>query len=67
MNEPLTLDDMNRALTHAKDQLRCADALAYKLANMLVGRLRKVDSGWLLAQLKRELKGFNSHTKKWAD
>jgi hypothetical protein len=56
---------MEAALDAAKSELRRADMIAGNLARMLSGRLRKVDSGNTLAELKRELRDFNGKTRTW--
>lgn len=61
------LDQMNSAIREAEGVLRDADEVALKLALLLRGRLRKVGSGYLLGQLKRELRDFNIRTGKWKD
>lgn len=57
-------DQMRSALAEARAQLVAADSVADRLADMLVGRLRKVDRDHL-RQLKRELAHFNARTGKW--
>lgn len=53
-------DEMREAMQEAEDTLRAA-------ARLLSGRMRKVNSSYLIAQLKRELRDFNIHTGKWKD
>lgn len=60
-------DEMRAAVSDAESTLRAADSVVNDLARLLKGRLRKVDSGYLLAALKNELKDFNAHTKTWKD
>lgn len=60
-----TFDEMDAAVQDAERTLRVADELATRIARFLVGRLRKVNSQWILADLKRELKDFNMQTQKW--
>lgn len=62
----MNLSDMEAAITSAEAELRRADMVASGLARLLRGRLRKVESGYVLADLKRELKDFNIHTKNWS-
>lgn len=57
-------DDMRDAIKDAEITLRAADNVAYDLARMLVGRLRKCGR-YHLASLKRELHEFDSRTGKW--
>lgn len=61
----MSFDEMYKAINDAKNQLAVADGVAERLANLLVGRLRKVGSGYLLSLLKMELRHFNAHTKTW--
>jgi hypothetical protein len=57
-------DQMRAAVSEAESTLRAVDKCSNDMAKLLVGRLRKADS-WTLAHLKRELKDFNVHTRKW--
>ena len=57
-------DEMREAFKEAEIAVKAADAITNDMARMLRGRLRKVD-GWLLADLKRELRDFNIHTSRW--
>lgn len=57
-------DLMRAAMRDAKHTMMAADSVANTMADMLVGRLRKVDKSTLVA-LKKELQGFNCHTKRW--
>lgn len=59
-------DDMNTAIREAESKLSLLDGVAEKLARMLVGRLRKVNSKMILSELKNELRNFNRHTGKWS-
>lgn len=60
-----TFDEMDAAVQDAERTLRVADGLATRIARFLIGRLRKVNSPWILADLKRELKDFNMQIQKW--
>lgn len=51
-------DEMRQAMSEAEHQLKAADSVAERMARMLVGRLRKIDNGYILAQLKKELRAF---------
>ena len=59
-------DNMREALSNAKDVQRAADANSTAMAQMLVGRLRHVDSVSVLRALKRELRNFDMTTGKWS-
>lgn len=61
----MTFDEMYAAVKGAELTLTHADKLADKFARLLLGRLRNVDSQWVLAALKDELRSFNAHTKRW--
>ncbi len=58
-------DEMRQAVREAEFTLDAADTVASQMASMLVGRMKKVNSAYTLAQLKRELRAFNIHTGKW--
>lgn len=62
--------DMQSSVDEAKTTLRHADALTEKIATMLLGRMRTMKS-WsqteVLKSLKKELRDFNSHTRKWGN
>jgi hypothetical protein len=56
---------MEQAVDAARADLNRVDRLASSLARLLVGRLRKVESSYVLKQLKTELRDFNAHTGSW--
>lgn len=56
---------MKEALREARTTMNAADEAARTLAELLAGRLRKVNSTYYLKQLKRELRDFNIHTGQW--
>jgi len=58
---------MEQGITEAQAVVRQADRVASRLARLLKGRLRKVDDTWTLAELKRELRDFNIHTRTWKE
>ncbi len=57
-------DLMHAAVAEAETTMRAADNMAYKIAPLLRGRLRKC-SRYVLADLKRELTKFDAHKKEW--
>jgi len=60
--------EMNEAVEEAKIVLRAADGVTDKMAQIIVGRLRHVNSYWgenALCSLKRELANWNMTTRKW--
>lgn len=63
----MELHQVQEAVQRAEADLRKVDRVAEALARLLVGRLRKVGSGWVLGQLKKELAKFNRHTGTWSD
>jgi len=58
-------DMMTSAVSEAEIVINAADSVATRMARLIVGRLRKVGSTYVLAALKRELSDFNAHTGKW--
>lgn len=59
-----TFDQMRQAINEARETMRAADSVANDLASLLRDRLRKV-SPWHLVELKRQLRDFDAHTKRW--
>lgn len=57
-------DQMRAAMSEAKSTMRAADAVVDQMAEMLIGRLRQC-SPYYLKKLKREISGFNAHTRQW--
>lgn len=60
----MTFDDMKAAVDQAEHTMRLVDAMADKMARLLVGRLRHVSPS-TLRSLKRELRDFNIHLGRW--
>lgn len=60
-------DEMTQAMDEAALRMRAADDVADRMAKMLIGRLRRVNSGYALANLKRELRDFNMQTRTWSE
>ena len=61
-------DEVRSAVAAAEMQLRAADRAASSMAELLVGRLRRVETNkWNdnLANLKRELRDYDITTRKW--
>lgn len=63
----MAFDEMEQALRQARNTMQLADAHASTMARALIGRLRHVDSAWVLADLKKELQKFNRHTGRWSE
>lgn len=61
----MQLSEMKKALLEAEMTLKRADNTAHQLADMLSGRLRTVNSSYLLRKLKKELSSFNAKTGEW--
>jgi hypothetical protein len=57
-------DTMRAAVAEARDVMTAADNMARRIAPLLQGRLRNVDTYDLIA-LKRELQDFDAHRKVW--
>lgn len=57
-------DEIRNALVVARDANNAANYHANQMAQLLRGRLQNV-SVYVLADLKRELRDFNIHTKEW--
>lgn len=61
-------DEFKVAFDDAKRTISAADSHVQDMAKMVAGRLRKSDvSIYVLIELKKELHGFNMHTKTWGD
>ena len=63
----MTPGEMRQAVISAKNTLQAADIVANDIAYCLKGRLRNVNSTYILAALKRELRDFNIHTGSWKE
>jgi hypothetical protein len=63
----MTFDEMTKAIEEAERTLRIADSQVYKMASLLVGRLHKVDTMWVLSSLKRELRDYNMQSGTWKE
>ena len=60
----MKFEDFAQAKEDAEHTMRLADRMANDIAKLLRGRLRKVNDYHVLADLKRELKDYNSHTRR---
>ena len=58
-------DQMDQAVREAEVVLSAGDKMADKIARFLIGRLRRVTSGYVLRHLKTELRDYNMHTGEW--
>lgn len=59
------LEDVERAVNEAREQMRLVDRQATSMAQLLRGRLRHVNSPAALKELKMELRNYNAHTGEW--
>jgi len=61
-------NEMSQAVEDARTTISMGDAAIRSLLQMARGRLEASSvSGYILADLKRELTKFNSHTHEWCD
>lgn len=60
----MTFNEMQQALNLAEATIKVAESYMSKMANILVGRLRKVNPS-TLKRLKSELTKFNAQTGEW--
>jgi hypothetical protein len=63
----MNTDEMKRAISEAEITLRCADNVSTDMAQLLVGRLRRVKWCKTLKALKRELMDYNAVTGCWRE
>lgn len=63
----MKLAEMRGAIDEARATFNRADAASTDMARILIGRLNKVESAWVLRKLKKELQKFNMHTGTWKD
>lgn len=64
----MTLADMENAVEDARRTIAQADKAAWRMANMLRGRLRCSNlPAYVLRDLKKELANFNMHTGVWKE
>jgi hypothetical protein len=62
----MNFDDFSQAVQNAKEDVRRGDEAVQQLCKLAAGRLRSAGvSGYVLAELKRELRDFNMVTKDW--
>lgn len=61
----MNFNDVEGAVREAEQTFNLVDRFADKMARLLIGRLRRVDSTWVLKELKKELSDFNRHTGSW--
>jgi hypothetical protein len=57
-------DTMRAAITQAKGVLAAKNTLIWQMGDLLCGNLRHCHSDTLV-KLKRELRDFDAHTKRW--
>lgn len=61
----MNYEEAEAALRATERTLNVLDSFASTLARLLMGRLRKVNSGTALKALKAELANYDSRTGKW--
>lgn len=61
----MNYEEMNAAIKEAERTICAMDAVAERIAGLLVGRLRKVHSGYVLRCLKKELANYDMTTGRW--
>lgn len=61
----MNYEEAEAALRATERTLNVLDNFASTLARLLMGRLRKVNSGTALKALKAELANYDSRTGKW--
>lgn len=61
----MNYEEAEAALRATEKTLNVLDSFASTLARLLMGRLRKVNSGTALKALKAELANYDSRTGKW--
>lgn len=61
----MDFDTMKASIREAKRTMEVADAVAEDIAYLLIGRLRKVNSGTALRALKKEIANYDMTTGRW--
>ena len=63
----MNFQDMYSAIRDAENVLQNADEHSTRIARLLVGRLRKVNSRDVLKSLKKELDQLDARSGQWKD
>ena len=64
----MDISQAHRCINQARETIKNGDHVIKTLAYLMVGRLRVVKiPGYVLAELKRELRDFNMQTHEWKD
>lgn len=64
----MNYQDIRLARETAQREIDAADRAVSQAAQLIVGRLRSSGTnGWILEELKRELKDYNIKTYSWID
>lgn len=63
----MNFSDMKESVEGAERTIRLVDMMVTTFARLCIGRLRKVESTWILADLKKELRDFDIHRRTWKD
>jgi len=63
----MTIQELAQALNEAEQTFQAADTAASRIARLLKGRMRRIESNSLLSAIKRELKDYNIQTGRWKE
>lgn len=61
----MNYDEAQQVLKVARTSVEAADSMATGIAQLLVGRLRKVNGASTLRALKKELANYDMTTGRW--
>ena len=61
----LTLYEINSSINDARRTIENADESTERMCRLIIGRLKHVNSPYLLKQIKKELRDYNMHTGEW--
>lgn len=61
----MNYEEARQVLNLAKQSVEAADSIADGIAALLVGRLRKIRSGYVLRLLKKEFANYDMTTGRW--
>jgi len=62
----MTYEEIKASLTAAQETMNYGEQFTRRGVEMVRGKLRQIGlSRYVLADLKRELQGFNIHTMRW--
>jgi len=61
----LTLYEINSSINDARRTIENADESTERMCRLIIGRLRHVESRFVLKEIKRELRDYNMNTGTW--